>query len=79
MKRKKSRYEHMRSGKAASTSGTNPDMINDQNILNPSSQSCNSIEPCYITDPLTGKDTLSQPLSQTMASNNSNCLAPPKI
>ena len=29
MKRKNSRYEHMRSSKAASTSGTNPDMIYD--------------------------------------------------
>lgn len=79
IKRKKSRYEHIRLSKAASTSGTNHDMINDQNMLNPLSQSCNSIESCYLIDSLTGKGTSSQPLSQTMASNDSNCLAPPKV
>ena len=79
MKRKKSRFEHMRSSKPASTSGNNPNMIHDQNILNPLSQSCNSIESCYVIDPLTGKATSSQPLSQSMASNDSNFLAPPKV
>ena len=48
-------------------------------MLNPLSRSCNSIESCYVIDPLTGKATSSQPLSQTMASNDSNCLAPPKV
>ena len=59
MKRKKSRYEHMRSSKAASTSGTNPDMIYDQNMLNPLSRSGNSIESCYVIDQLTSKATSS--------------------
>ena len=48
-------------------------------MLNPLSRSCNSIESCYVIDPLTGKATSSQPLSQSMASNDSNCLAPPKV
>ena len=69
----------MRSSKPASTSGTNPDMIYDQNMLNPLSQLCNSIESCYVIDPLTGKATSSQPLSQSMASNDSNYLVPPKV
>jgi len=50
-----------------------------QNKLNPLSQSCDSIESCYAIDPLTGKATSSQPLSQSMASNDSNCLKPPKV
>ena len=79
MKRKKSRFEHFRSSKTASTPGNKPDMIHDQNKMNPLSQPCNSIESCYAIDPLTGKATSSQPLSQSMASNDSNCVAPPKF
>ena len=79
MKRKKSKYEHIRSSKTTSKPGNKPDMIHDQDILNPLSQSCNSIESCYVIDPLTGKAPSSQPLSQSMASNDSNYLQPPKV